>query len=656
MKNEFIIKKDAFITCFTPFITANNKRDVIAYSALLKKDITADFERIKLIYPKLGIDELNIFYIVKKDYDIEFYKELIEFQNKIIEFQTQIPDSKFNFKAGLLEVYFELILKEYIDIYKGEYNTQNSLFIFYGFDWCEIVFQFKKFLNVNISGGSTTKRHLLSHLNLRLNSYLFGLTLNYNILKDSIIFDNVDKNKILPKLNLKEQNFNLNLKKAEEFLSNLTKKPEENKHEGASGKLTNSLNISNTPQKRQFHSKILTPLHSNNLKENLNSNISLITYLNNKHKKYFSTHCAQKLKCISVEPNLNFILPALNLANCWKPLYKNISQSAGNLLSLNFLENFRGHTPKYFGCRFLSVKRSFSLFTTVKSIHTDCKGKYLNKPLFSYYLTGLIEGDGSIITPKKLRSPNGKLNYPSIQIVFNLKDLPLALLIQKELTFGSLSRKKGVNAYVLTINSYEGILSTISLINGNMRTPKIYSLNALIDFFNKTKGTSIEKYPVSKEPLDSNPWLSGFIEADASFQVRTTLLGKYPKLECKLEITQRRVDHKGYDNLDFLSDIAEFLYTEVKKIRSDKSKPEYRVRTTNIKGNIKAKNYLLQFPLFGTKYLDSLDWMKIVDIFDRKEHNTDEGKEKIVKIKSGMNNFRTDFTWDHLQKFYNVKI
>ncbi len=98
-----------------------------------------------------------------------------------------------------------------------------------------------------------------------------------------------------------------------------------------------------------------------------------------------------------------------------------------------------------------------------------------------------------------------------------------------------------------------------------MRTPKIYSLNALIDFFNKTKRTSIEKHSVSIEPLHSNPWLSGFIEADASFQVRTTLSGKYPKLECKLEISQTRKDHKGYDNLDFLSYIAEFLETKVKK-------------------------------------------------------------------------------------------
>ena len=41
-------------------------------------------------------------------------------------------------------------------------------------------------------------------------------------------------------------------------------------------------------------------------------------------------------------------LPAINLAICWEPLYEKIPQSAGNLLSLNFLENLRGHTPKYF--------------------------------------------------------------------------------------------------------------------------------------------------------------------------------------------------------------------------------------------------------------------------------------------------------------------
>jgi hypothetical protein len=100
---------------------------------------------------------------------------------------------------------------------------------------------------------------------------------------------------------------------------------------------------------------------------------------------------------------------------------------------------------------------------------------------FSTYLTGLIEGDGTIIVPKSERSLKGKLNYPSIQIVFHLKDLPLALLIQKNLTFGSLTRKKGVNAYILSINNYEGILDLVKLLNGNMRTPKINSFYNLID-------------------------------------------------------------------------------------------------------------------------------------------------------------------------------
>lgn len=219
-----------------------------------------------------------------------------------------------------------------------------------------------------------------------------------------------------------------------------------------------------------------------------------------------------------------------------------------------------------------------------------------------------------------------------------------------------MSRKKGVNAYIYTINSYLGLYCAISHINGYMRTPKIHSLNALIDFLNDNKKLSIKKYPVSTKPLMSNPWLSGFIEADGSFQVRTTLAGKYPKLECKLEICQRQLDHKGFDNYEFLAPIAQFLDTEVKKVRMDKTKPEYRIRTTNLKGNINIKNYLLKFPLFGTKHLDSLDWIKVLEIFEKKEHLTYTGKEEIVKIKSGMNNFRKNFPWSHLHFFYNVKI
>lgn len=125
-------------------------------------------------------------------------------------------------------------------------------------------------------------------------------------------------------------------------------------------------------------------------------------------------------------------------------------------------------------------------------------------PNFCSYLTGLIEGDGTIVVPKTRRSSKGKLNYPSVQIVFHLKDLPLALLIQKEIGCGSLSKKKGVNAYILSINSYEGLYTIISILNGNMRTPKIYSLYHLIDFLNQNKGSSIDKKPLNTIPMEDS--------------------------------------------------------------------------------------------------------------------------------------------------------
>uniref|UniRef100_UPI0021158680 hypothetical protein n=1 Tax=Aspergillus sclerotioniger TaxID=319627 RepID=UPI0021158680 len=340
-------------------------------------------------------------------------------------------------------------------------------------------------------------------------------------------------------------------------------------------------------------------------------------------------------------------LPALNLAIYWKLLYIYIyiTQSVGNYLFLWDDGFFRDYTPKYFHCR---------------SLHSSINNKYndndnLNNLPFACYLAGLIEGDGTIVVPNTLRSPKGKANYPSIQIVFHLKDLPLALMIQKELGFGSLSRKKGVNAYILTINNYEGILLVISLLNGNMRTPKIHSLYKLIDFY-QIKNINIEKKPLNNSPLNSNGWLSGFLEADGSFQVRSTLSGKYPKYECKLEISQTQTNHKGFSNQEFLKKIADFFYTKVKETRLNKSSPEYRVRTTNLQGNNQAKNYLIKYPLFGTKYLDSKDWMKVVDLFNHGEHKTELGKQKIINIKSNMNDKRTVFTWDHLQNFYKLKI
>lgn len=212
--------------------------------------------------------------------------------------------------------------------------------------------------------------------------------------------------------------------------------------------------------------------------------------------------------------------------------------------------------------------------------------------------------------------------------------------------------KKGVNAYILTINNKEGVLYTISLLNGNMKTPKINTLYKLIDFYQENKSISIKKESLNNQPLDFNGWLSGFIEADGSFQVISTISSKYPKYECKLEISQRQIDHNNFSNKEFLNYIADFLYTKVKEIKLNRSTPEYIVRTINLKGNNQVKNYLINYPLLDSKYLDSQDWIKVLDLFNKGEHKTELEKQN---IKSNMNDKRTVFIWDHLQIFINWK-
>lgn len=347
------------------------------------------------------------------------------------------------------------------------------------------------------------------------------------------------------------------------------------------------------------------------------------------------------------------IVPALNLANCWKLWC--ITQSAGNLISLDYLKIFREYTPEFICC--------FGLIVSLNVLHKKLGIRhYTNQTLFSnnsntefaHYIAGLIEGDGTIHIPKTERSTKGNLNYPSIQIVFHLKDLPLAILVQKELGFGSISKKKGLNAYIFTINNYDGMMLLINLLNGNMRTNKLFALHRLIDWYNQYKGTSIEKKGFNTEPFTSNGWLSGFIEADGHFSIRSTEIGKYPRIECKFEIYQRKKDHNNKDNLFYLKEIANSFESEVKSIRNDSNNPQYRIRTTNLKANLAVVNYLTKYPLFGSKFLDFNNWLEVVKLFEKGSFNHKLNMEYVKQIKSNMNDKRTVFIWDHLQKFYSL--
>ncbi len=147
------------------------------------------------------------------------------------------------------------------------------------------------------------------------------------------------------------------------------------------------------------------------------------------------------------------ILPNLNLSNCWEKLYV-LTLSAETLISVPYYLFFRDYTIKFM-CNIVYLKKDYSSYIAQSYIDNN-KINYNYK--LASYLAGLIEGDGTIVVPKTERSLKGKLNYACVQLLFDSRDFPLALIIQKTLGHGSLSKKKGKNAYTLTINNNEGMV------------------------------------------------------------------------------------------------------------------------------------------------------------------------------------------------------
>jgi LAGLIDADG endonuclease len=351
------------------------------------------------------------------------------------------------------------------------------------------------------------------------------------------------------------------------------------------------------------------------------------------------------------------ILPAINLAIFWKLLkfkYIKLRQSARNQKGLSLFGISRDYTPQFIHCKNYSTLPNFN--------NTDNRYLKLEPHFklpdninlnFSSYLTGLIEGDGTIIVPKKERSEKGKLNYPSVQIAFDLRDLPLALIIQKELKCGSISRTKGVNCYRLTINNYEGLILIAILLNGNMRTPKINNLYLLIDWLNnRFKGLNIKKHSWDKSMLSTNSWLAGFIDADGHFFANISK----KSISCGFELVQSSIDKQGFSKIGIMEILAQYLKVKLRKSGRKKYPMylEYRIRTSSLSNNLILIDYIKQYPLFSSKYLNYRDWLSIINIIKEGNHKNDKGKQHIAFIRDGMNNKRRRFIWDHLNDFYNL--
>ena len=105
----------------------------------------------------------------------------------------------------------------------------------------------------------------------------------------------------------------------------------------------------------------------------------------------------------------------------------------------------------------------------------EIKNKNKNK---NSYLAGLFEGDGHIWLPNLNLK---KKHNPRFCITFGLKNEPLATKILEIIEYGHIRYKPKENACVLIVSPVKGLKKIITLINGELRTPKIQQFHKLID-------------------------------------------------------------------------------------------------------------------------------------------------------------------------------
>ena len=116
----------------------NNNRNVIAYSALLKKGITVNFDQLPKILNLMGINRIKIIYVnnlVTVNQDQEFYDNILNFGKRNPSFNLiSCTLNPYSISTARLEGYLHHVLQRRIDVYKGEFYTQHCLFIFNGYN------------------------------------------------------------------------------------------------------------------------------------------------------------------------------------------------------------------------------------------------------------------------------------------------------------------------------------------------------------------------------------------------------------------------------------------------------------------------------------------------------------------------------------------
>lgn len=273
------------------------------------------------------------------------------------------------------------------------------------------------------------------------------------------------------------------------------------------------------------------------------------------------------------------------------------------------------------------------------------------------YLAGLIEGDGTIYVPESFRNKKNKINYPYIKICFNIKDKPLALKLYS--IFNGNIQVNKLNTFVIWIvYKIDILIEIIKLIGSYFRTSKINKLNNLIKYLNNNfkhflKKYTLDFYKIDESPIFENAWLSGFADADGSFNI--TISNRKNSIKKRVMISFKLELKKDESYFFICTTIAEYLGVSLyvrKRRKNEKVFFSYLLIAHSRKSHELICRYFDQYPLFSSKFLNYIDWKQIYLLQKEKKHLSPEGLNLCIKIKNKFNNKRLFFNWKHLSNFY----
>lgn len=248
------------------------------------------------------------------------------------------------------------------------------------------------------------------------------------------------------------------------------------------------------------------------------------------------------------------------------------------------------------------------------SEHPKKHVKPMNDTEFGYYLAGLIDGDGHF-------SKSG------LAISFHSADYLLAHYIKTRLDYGRISEEKGKNAIRLSFG-LDGTKEVITLINNKFRThhrfeqieKNLFTKPSFSNFCNNLD-LSLDK----SENLD-NYWLSGFSDADASFQIKI--------LKRSLTRTEVRLNYQVDQKYDYL---LKLIQKELGgNIGHRKSQDTYYYGSTSFVNAVKVIKYFDKYHLMSTKLISYLRWRRAYLIIQDRRHLTPKGLEELAELKSSL--------------------